>query len=136
VSQALANLVNKEILLELAGERGFGRGADYFANGHVVGVTFNERDFRRVAERFRCSVLRPVEAIRQLASAMRTEEYFAERARRANSSKVSRILARVVRERKRDELVESHALGFRRLKRFGQQCRWYTQCRTGHCSQF
>ena len=30
-------------------------------------VTFNERDFKRVAERFRCSVLRPVEAIRQLA---------------------------------------------------------------------
>ena len=30
-------------------------------------VTFNERDFRRVAERFRCSVLRPIEAVRQLA---------------------------------------------------------------------
>ena len=30
-------------------------------------VTFNERDFRRVAGRFRCSVLRPVEAVRQLA---------------------------------------------------------------------
>jgi len=29
-------------------------------------VTFNQRDFRQVAERFRCSVLRPVEAIRQL----------------------------------------------------------------------
>jgi putative PIN family toxin of toxin-antitoxin system len=30
-------------------------------------VTFNKRDFRRVAGRFRCSVLRPVEAVRQLA---------------------------------------------------------------------
>ena len=29
-------------------------------------VTFNEQDFRRVAGRFRCSVLRPVEAVRRL----------------------------------------------------------------------
>jgi putative PIN family toxin of toxin-antitoxin system len=29
-------------------------------------VTFNERDFRQVASRFRCSVLRPVEAVHQL----------------------------------------------------------------------
>lgn len=32
-------------------------------------VTFNEQDFRRVAGRFRCSVLRPVEAVRQLTRA-------------------------------------------------------------------
>ncbi|PYT74773.1 MAG: putative toxin-antitoxin system toxin component, PIN family [Acidobacteria bacterium] len=30
-------------------------------------VTFNDRDFRPVATRFRCSVLRPVEVIRRLA---------------------------------------------------------------------
>ena len=32
-------------------------------------VTFNDRDFRRVATRFRCSVVRPVEVVRQLAEA-------------------------------------------------------------------
>ena len=30
-------------------------------------VTFNERDFRQVAGRFRCAVLRPFKAVRQLA---------------------------------------------------------------------
>ena len=30
-------------------------------------VTFNERDFRPVAERFRCAALQPVKAVRQLA---------------------------------------------------------------------
>lgn len=30
-------------------------------------VTFNDRDFRPVATRFRCSVLRPVEVVRRLA---------------------------------------------------------------------
>ena len=30
-------------------------------------VTFNDRDFRPMATRFRCSVLRPVEVIRRLA---------------------------------------------------------------------
>ncbi len=30
-------------------------------------VTFNDRDFRPVAKRFRCSVLRPVEVVRRLA---------------------------------------------------------------------
>lgn len=30
-------------------------------------ITFNERDFRRVAGRFRCAVLRPVDAVRQLS---------------------------------------------------------------------
>ena len=34
-------------------------------------VTFNDRDFRRVATRFRCSVVRPVEIVRQLADAKR-----------------------------------------------------------------
>jgi len=34
-------------------------------------VTFNDRDFRRVATRFRCSVVRPVEVVRQLAEAKR-----------------------------------------------------------------
>lgn len=29
-------------------------------------ITFNERDFRRVTGRFRCAVLRPVDAVRQL----------------------------------------------------------------------
>ena len=32
-------------------------------------VTFNDRDFRPVATRFRCSVVRPVEVVRQLAEA-------------------------------------------------------------------
>jgi predicted nucleic acid-binding protein len=30
-------------------------------------VTFNDRDFRPAARRFRCSVLRPVEVVRRLA---------------------------------------------------------------------
>ena len=34
-------------------------------------VTFNDRDFRPVATRFRCSVVRPVEVVRQLAEAKR-----------------------------------------------------------------
>jgi len=34
-------------------------------------VTFNDRDFRPVATRFRCSVVRPVEGVRQLAEAKR-----------------------------------------------------------------
>ncbi len=29
-------------------------------------ITFNERDFRRVTGRFRCAVLRPVDAVREL----------------------------------------------------------------------
>ena len=32
-------------------------------------VTFNERDFRPAATRFRCSVVRPVEVVRQLEEA-------------------------------------------------------------------
>jgi uncharacterized Zn finger protein len=34
----LAELLNREVLRELAGERAFERGADYFADGHVVGL--------------------------------------------------------------------------------------------------
>ncbi|HKD51032.1 MAG TPA: PIN domain-containing protein [Candidatus Acidoferrum sp.] len=34
-------------------------------------VTFNDQDFRRVATRFHCSVVRPVEVVRQLADAKR-----------------------------------------------------------------
>lgn len=34
-------------------------------------VTFNDRDFRPVATRFRCSVVRPVEVVRQLAETKR-----------------------------------------------------------------
>ncbi len=34
----LANLLNETTLEELAGERAFERGADYFADGHVVGL--------------------------------------------------------------------------------------------------
>ena len=34
-------------------------------------VTFDDRDFRPVATRFRCSVVRPVEVVRQLAEAKR-----------------------------------------------------------------
>lgn len=34
----LADLLNKDVLVELAGERAFERGADYFADGLVVGV--------------------------------------------------------------------------------------------------
>ena len=37
-------------------------------NGRADAIaTFNERDFRPVAARFRCSVLRPVEVVRRLA---------------------------------------------------------------------
>jgi hypothetical protein len=32
------NLLTKELLVQFAGERTFGRGAEYFADGHVVGV--------------------------------------------------------------------------------------------------
>jgi uncharacterized Zn finger protein len=34
----LVDLLNKDVLVELAGERAFERGADYFADGHVVGI--------------------------------------------------------------------------------------------------
>ena len=34
-------------------------------------VTFNDRDFRPVATRFRCSVVRPIEVVRQLAETKR-----------------------------------------------------------------
>ena len=34
-------------------------------------ITFNDRDFRPVAARFRCSVLRPVELVRRLAEEVR-----------------------------------------------------------------
>jgi putative PIN family toxin of toxin-antitoxin system len=37
-------------------------------------ITFNERDFKRVTERFRCAVLRPVEAVRQLSRERLTRE--------------------------------------------------------------
>jgi predicted nucleic acid-binding protein len=36
-------------------------------------ITFNERDFRRVTRRFRCAVLRPIEAVRQLARERHSE---------------------------------------------------------------
>ena len=51
---------NDEMLLETA------------INGRADAiVTFNDRDFRPVATRFRCSVVRPVEVVRQLADAKR-----------------------------------------------------------------
>jgi hypothetical protein len=37
MDETLADLLNKEVLMELAGERAFDRGADYFADRQVVG---------------------------------------------------------------------------------------------------
>src|ERR1700686_5887574 len=34
----IADLLNEELLMNLAGERAFERGADYFADGHVTGL--------------------------------------------------------------------------------------------------
>ena len=36
--ETLANVLNRDALLELAGERAFERGMDYFAEGRVVGL--------------------------------------------------------------------------------------------------
>jgi uncharacterized Zn finger protein len=38
MDETLADLLNKEVLMELAGERAFDRGADYFADRQVVGL--------------------------------------------------------------------------------------------------